>query len=519
MIFRFRDYEFDEESGQLSDGGTPVPLQPLSTRLLSYLLKHRGDVVRRDELIEAVWNSKVVADHSITSRVSALRKTLCDTDRSTPLIRTISKVGFRFIGNVDVLPPTDKSASHGTNKNSTSDTKAPSIAVLPFRLVGVAGPYAHFSDALPDELITELVKQRAFMVIARGSSFRFPSYSIPPSEIAAKLGARYCISGSLEVLGDRLSLSVELADTENEVAIWSDRFATEVEGIFDLRNRLVHRVVAELTARIPKRELYRVRTKDPRSLTAWDHYHMGRAHAFGPRVDRYMEGRSHFEAAISLDPEFARAYAGLAQTYFMEFMVRLAGDNQIAGAALAANSAKAHYYDPEDPFCRLMIARNAAAERRILDAFDLLSSLAEDCPSHYSSHSDLARLYALTLQLDQARLNASRAMQLSPFDPRLFSIYVTMMLIELADNNPEEAEKWAQKSQVLPFRTIGAKVMETITMAANGRSAEAQQLSKVLAEEHPSFEVDHFIAKVPTLAAPFQNMVRDTFKFTLNSKS
>src|SRR5690606_13081653 len=104
-------------------------------------------------------------------------------------------------------------------------------AVLPFELLGDVEPYGVLADALPHELIAVLSRLRWLFVIARGSSFRFRGGAPDVQELGRLLAASYCLSGAIELLGRRLAITVELADTRSGAVIWSDRFTGTLDGV------------------------------------------------------------------------------------------------------------------------------------------------------------------------------------------------------------------------------------------------------------------------------------------------
>ena len=100
MVFRFGDHVLDIERRELRRGAEPVALEPQVFDLLVYLLRNRGRVVSKDDLIDAVWGGRIVSDSTLTSRLNAARKAVDDTGASQRVIRTVPRRGVRFIGEV-----------------------------------------------------------------------------------------------------------------------------------------------------------------------------------------------------------------------------------------------------------------------------------------------------------------------------------------------------------------------------------------------------------------------------------
>ena len=223
MIYRFGDVALDRDKIELRRGRELVAVEPQVFALLLLLVENRERMVSRDEIIEKVWDGRIVSDSAIDSRVKSARKALGDDGKAQRFIRTVHGQGFRFVAELreeaSVRP-----AEQGARESAIlapelaephTDTR-PSIAVLPFRLIGSAGPYDTIADALPDELIGELSRSRWLFVIARGSSFRFRSQAPDLTEVGKALGARYCISGTVEISSAKLTVTVHLVDTRSD---------------------------------------------------------------------------------------------------------------------------------------------------------------------------------------------------------------------------------------------------------------------------------------------------------------
>ena len=183
MIYQFGPFELDLSTVELRVGGKSCNLEPQVFALLALLVENRDRLVSKDEIIEKVWDGRVVSDAALSSRVKSARQALGDDGQAQRFIRTIHSRGFRFVAQVRA----SRAVGAGTAAQPKGDNvdlsvaaavqqlervSRPSIAVLPFRLAGDHPRYAAFAQALPDELITELSRLRWLFVTARSSSFR-----------------------------------------------------------------------------------------------------------------------------------------------------------------------------------------------------------------------------------------------------------------------------------------------------------------------------------------------------------
>ena len=173
MIYAFEDYRLDVGARELRRANEVVPVEPQVFDLLHLLIENRARVVGRDEIVERIWKGRIVSDTAISSRVKSARQAIGDDGERQRLIRTHHGVGFRFLGEISEPSPVSVSTPAQPAPQGETAPSRPSIAVLPFHLVGIAGPYVPIADALPHDLIVELSRLHWLKVIARGSSFLF----------------------------------------------------------------------------------------------------------------------------------------------------------------------------------------------------------------------------------------------------------------------------------------------------------------------------------------------------------
>ena len=175
--------------------GKPIALEPQVFDLIVYLIDQRARVVTKDEIIAEIWDGRIVSDAAIASRIKSARQALGDDGAAQRVIRTAHGIGFRFVGAV--RKPARVIASDEARAPAAEPAR-PSIAVLPFRIVGAPHERAAIAEALPDDLITELSRLRWLFVIARASSFRFRGEDADIERVRAALNVRYCLSGAVE---------------------------------------------------------------------------------------------------------------------------------------------------------------------------------------------------------------------------------------------------------------------------------------------------------------------------------
>jgi len=361
VIYRFGEFELDLARAELRAGGLARPLEPQVFALLTHLVENRDRLVSRDELLEKVWDGRIVSDAAIASRIKSARQALGDDGTAQRFIRTVHGQGFRFVVPVKAVQAesaivSDAAAAAGPEAVRAEAMK-PSIAVLPFRLLGDAGPYAAVAEALPDELIIDLARLRWLFVTARGSSFRLRTSDADMGEIGRLLGIRYCLSGTVEILGKTLVVSVELVDTRDAGIVWAERFAGSLDDVHRVREEIRSSVLAALEIQIPLHEAALARLNVSEDLDAWSAYHLGLQHLYRFNRQDNAAATALFQRAIGRDPGFARAHAGLSFVHFQTAFMRHTDD--IAGAVDQARrfAARAVELDAMDPFVNFVMGR------------------------------------------------------------------------------------------------------------------------------------------------------------------
>ena len=328
MLWRIGPFELDGERFELRRDGAAVAVEPQVLSVLMHLIVHRDRLVTRDELVDSVWNGRIVSDAAISSRIKSARHALGDSGERQTMIRTVHGKGFRFVHDVETALPAAAEAAP-----APAAPARPSIAVLPFNLVGVAGQHGVIAEALPHDIITELSRLRWLFVIARGSSFQLRAVDPDIGQVGSVLGVNYCLTGTIEVIGARLVISVELADTRDRGVIWSDRHNVVADEIHAVRAHISASVIAALEVQIPRHEAQIARLRAPEQLDAWSSYHLGLQHMYRFNQADNAEALRLFEHAVVREPEFARAHGGLSFCHFQAAFVGYAGDSAAARTA------------------------------------------------------------------------------------------------------------------------------------------------------------------------------------------
>ena len=474
MIYRFGRHRFDVEAWELRAGGVIVPAEPQVLALLRLLIERRDRLVSKDEIVEQVWKGRIVSDAAIASRIKSARQAIGDDGEAQAVIRTVPKLGFRFVAEVAVEGPAAAAIAPAADAAPApvEAPRRPSIAVLPFLTLGSGGPAALVAEALPHDLIAALSRLRWLFVIARGSSFRFRGSGVTAPEVGAALGVRYCLTGTVGFDAERMRITVELADAQTNEVLWADAFADRPGAVHEIRERIVTAVVGALELQIPLAEARRARLRSPEHLDAWSSYHLGLQQLF--RFDRKGTARAAqlFEQAVAKEPGFARAYAGLSfahwESAFLGFADRLTA---AANAERCAEQAMAE--DPLDPFCNLVRGRVFWLNAELDASLPWLERAIQLNPNY--AQAKYSRGWAETLlgQGLEGRASVDQALALSPLDPLAYGMLAVRAFSHLIRDEVPEAALWGERAARTPGAHALIEMIAAAAHALNGDQARA----------------------------------------------
>ena len=205
----------------------------------------------------------------------------------------------------------ETTASQMDSKIKTPDK--PSIAVLPFNNMSDDPEQEYFSDGMTEDLTTDLSKISGLLVISRNSAFAFKGKSMEAKQIAAALGVRYLLEGSVRKAGEQVRINAQLIDAATDHHLWAERYDGKMDNIFGLQDEITQKIVAALAVKLAKREQNNIAKRETPNIAAYDAFLKGMDYL--NRQSRTARTLSFFEKAVKLDPNYGRAYAGLARAY------------------------------------------------------------------------------------------------------------------------------------------------------------------------------------------------------------
>lgn len=498
MKWEFGGYALDEERAELLGPDGPVALEKQPKEILFLLARNTHRVVSKEEICSAVWQGRFISDATISTAIKMARRATGDDGKTQSVIRTVHGRGFRFVADLKTSGRNAAQARPQTTQSAAPvGTSKPSVAVLRFLNIGNTGDAIAIADAVPAELISSLSRLRWAHVIARGSSFRFSPDQIDPSEIGQALGARYLLSGSVECIGEVLTVSTELLLAETGELVWSDRFACSRQEFPLLRNEIVTAVVGAMELELPHFEAEAAQRLEPDQFDAWSHYHLGLRHMYRFNQTDNQIAAHHFDRAALLDPKMSRAFAGKSQTEWQQAFM-LYGTNRKDPLKLALAAAEhALELDPRDPFANFSMGRVRWLEG---DAATGLSSLARALsinPNYAQCRYASGMVQLLTGEAEQARASVRHAVALSPLDPLLFAMLGVDAMSHFATGEYQEAAKIADQASKSPGSHFYIPWIAAVAYELSGQRQKAETQLKLVRLQRPRLSQSIFFGAFP----------------------
>ena len=509
MQYLFGSFRLDPARFELLQDGDPVSIEPQALQLLLHLVQNRDRMVSKDEVVEVIWNGRAISDASISSRISLARGAIGDDGGRQAFIRTVHGRGFRFVAPVEevqgcaaeavtvsvtasVAPSVTAAAAE-----PAAPAQKPSIAVLPLRPLNVSPERAVMADAISHDVIQAISRLRWLTVIARGSSFWFRDAIPDVAEIAAALNVRYVLTGMIEAEAGRLAATLELTDGPSGAVVWADRLTVAAEAVQELRAQIVIHLVAALEVYIPLNEAMAAKLGSTDQLDAWASYHLGLHHMYRFSQRDNARATALFERAVSLDPQFARAHAGLSFTRFQDCFMRYEGTPEAMASAARHHAERGLELDPLDPFINFNMGRSFWLTDEPNTAALWLDRATQLNPNY--AQGFYARAFTAMLVGEQAHVDRGidAAVRLSPLDPLLYGMLGVRALALMQAGRHDEAADWADRAAAAPGAHFLIAMIALVANGLAGREAQAQHWLSIVRRRRPGANAHHFFAAFP----------------------
>jgi TolB-like protein/DNA-binding winged helix-turn-helix (wHTH) protein len=469
--FSLGPYVIEVPLNRVRRNGQIVQLEPKIMQVLLCLAERHGQVVSKQELIRSVWPDTFVSDDVLTRSISVLRKALDDDSRQPRFIETIQRSGYRLIGPISSATEVTAAKEDGRPVSSSSDKGGPgateqaavvpkrepvpdhgraggrrfstvqllavavglsialafaawrvwpripqrtsiasirSLAVLPLENLSGDPSQEYFADGMTDELITMLAKNSGLRIISRTSVMRYQRVKRPLPDIARELGVDGILEGSAGRFGSRVHINVQLIYAPTDTHVWAESYDRDASDVVSLQGVLAQTIAQQvgLTASAWSHPSKRINPE------AHDAYLMGRYYWFAGDFDK---SREYFQKAIGLQPDYAAAWSGIADSYIA---TAVTGDSATAEAVANGEPAalKALALDESAAETHITMAAVYYFLHWDLANADRESGRAIEINPRLALAHDVRSQVLLTLERpDEALQQAREVMELDPF--------------------------------------------------------------------------------------------------------
>jgi DNA-binding winged helix-turn-helix (wHTH) protein/TolB-like protein/Flp pilus assembly protein TadD len=532
--------------------GEAVPLTSKAFDTLLLLIQRRGRLVHKSEIMDSVWPDSFVGEHNLVVTISKLRKVLTNGDSEQKCIETVAKQGYRFVGKVcevakpetelSVLPveaspvlpevlsrPRPLSSSFyiiaalvltclvfsivlvRSRKHSDATGEIRSLAVLPLRTLNADAAHAYLGLGLADAIITKLVSTGQVVVRPTSSVVQYVDSTASPLLVGREQKVDAVLSGSVQSLPDRIRITIQLVRVSDGYSLGADTFEEGTKQILELEDKVAERVSKSMTVHFATMTSAPAARKDTNSAEAYELYLRGRYFWSIRTEEGLRRSIEYLQQATTKDPQYARAYAGLADSYVLLASYGVESPQKAypaaRGAALNAlrldNSlADAHaslgmiafYYgwnwseseqefqqalalNPNDVGAETWYGLNLAAMGRVEEAVDLVQRAKEIDPLSPEINVVLGHLYYSSRQYEKAIDVYRKVIQLNPnFARAHMRLGMTYMAQHAIGDSVHEYEEAKRLTGADPY----VDGLLGCAQALSGNTAAAQKLLKNL---------------------------------------
>ena len=370
-FYEFGPFRLDPVKRRLMREGEVVPLTPKAFDTLFVLVQESGKTIEKDDLMNRVWPDAVVEENNLNQNITALRRSLGDSRRNSSYIATIPGLGYRFVAEVRKLelgsadaaglnqstsgsapqidpPAAAQSVAVARDANDRlptpfarvlvllallgfaivgftffirsyrqqSNVRVTSIAVLPLENISGDPAQEYFADGITDALIGDLAKIAELRVISRTSSMHYKGMKKSMPEIANELKVDAVVEGTVQRSGDRVQVRAQLIHAATDRHLWVETYERDVSDVLNLQGEIAQAIAREVRIKISPAEQTRLSPRRPVQPKALDAYLQGRYLYWNKRSEENLhKAIEYFQSALKEDPNYAPAYAGLADCY------------------------------------------------------------------------------------------------------------------------------------------------------------------------------------------------------------
>ena len=361
-----------------------------------------------------------------------------------------------------------------------------SLAVLPFANMSGDSAQEYFSDGVTEDIITELSRFRELLVIARNSSFTYKNKAVKIQEVAADLGVRYVVEGSVRTAGKRIRVTVQLIDAETGHHIWAERYDRELNDIFEVQDEITRTVASTVAGQVQLTVQANVARKRPETLNAYDLVLKGRS-IVEDSEQKHHQAQQAYMKASEIDPGYAQAHAGLAMGCMVALANHWAESDQAALDAGLTYTSTAIALDHNDSYSQFLHGHFLLLTGKLDEAKIHLDRAISLNPNDAHAINSIAHYLHHKGQLEQAIEWHLKAIRLNPYHPVWYLWHLGLTYYS-AHRYPDALETLQEAISRHPAFLFPRKALAA-TLAQLDRLNEAQAVVEALLIDQPAASI------------------------------
>jgi TolB-like protein/Tfp pilus assembly protein PilF len=474
-VLRFEDYRLDRRTGlsrcRKNGKCEPVILGSRALDVLHALLDQTGELVTKDQLMNAAWPAMVVEDANLTMQISALRRSLDAGRGGASCIQTVIGRGYRFLPDVTVQAIDTSVIPAPAATRSASGPPRLSIVVLPFSNLSDNREQQFLADGITVDLTTDLSRIRDALVISCNTAFTFRNKVIGTTQIARDLDVRFVLEGSVQRSGNQIRINAQLIDGVADRHVWAERFDRDIGDLMALQNEVVSRIAVELNLELITAEA----TRPAEESDVLDCVIRGRSLGWQTLSwDNYVQRICLYERACALDDRSVEAKSRLALVFVgrtLDLMTQSAAAD-IARAEVLVGQALA--ISPLSPIAHYAMGHLRRAQGRFADAIPEYETALASNRNWVAAIAFLGGSKFHVGFIDEVIPAQERAIRLSPRDPEIWIFYIYIGIAHLLRSRIDEAILWLERSRTCSLKHPRPNAFLASAYALKGESTRAQ---------------------------------------------
>jgi TolB-like protein len=509
VIYRFEAYTLDADRYELRRGADLVPVEPQVFGVLLHFVRSRGRIVSRDDLIAGVWDGRIVSESTLNSRVSAVRHAIGDDGEQQRLIRTLPHKGYRFIGLVQESNEARKEGVQVGIDGHEEIRSAPgctsplsrdkaSILVFPFANLSADSEQDCFIDGLVDDITAALSRFRHLLVIGRSVTRGHRHQTLDLRQLAAELGARYVIEGTLRKEESRIRIAAQLIDSSTMACLWASRFDGNLRNTFNLQDQITASVVGALVSKVEQVEIERIKIGPKRKLDAYSCTLRGLDNLHQWTKDGIDEALHLFQKAIEIEPEFASAYAMAAYCYVQRQSYGWITDRPGETAECVQLALRAAELGKDDALALAKAAHAISAVGGDVEGGASLIERAIRLNPHLTAAWYVSGWIMLWLGKPEVAIqHLQHAIKLSPYDRLVFKIHAAVAYAHFFSRRYDASVASASEALSARPNYLTALRVASASHGLGGRLIEGRQLMAKMCQLDPGLHVSGLADQAP----------------------